>query len=320
MMFGAWGNTDEAECERIVSAALDGGVSFIDCADMYDYGRAEELLGRALRGRRDRVVIATKFGNPMSDDPGQSGASRRWIMEAVEGSLRRLGTDYIDVYQVHRPDPNVDITETLLALDELVLQGKVRTIGTSTFPAEQIVDAAWTAERRSLTPFTSEQPPYSILARGIETAVLPTCERLGLGVLVWAPLNSGWLSGKYRAGQATPPHSRALRQSDHFDLGTAAAEAKLAAVEKLIVVASDVGCSLVELAIAFTLAHRAVTSAIVGPRSVEHLSGMLGSAQIHLTDQTLDRIDEIVSPGVNLNSDNAGYVSPSLVDARLRRR
>jgi aryl-alcohol dehydrogenase-like predicted oxidoreductase len=320
MMFGRWGDTSDHQCRHIVSRALDAGINFIDCADMYDYGRSEEILGRALRGRRDEVIVATKFGNPMSDDPLHRGASRRWITTAVENSLKRLNTDRIDLYQVHRPDPDTPIDETLETLDDLVRHGKVRAIGTSTFPAEQLVQAAWVAERRAVHQFATEQPPYSIFARGIEAAVLPTCEALGLGVLVWAPLNAGWLTGKYRPGSSVPDDSRALRQAAHFDLGTEAAAHKLQLVEQLLAIADDAGLSLTRLAIAFTLAHRAVTCAIVGPRSVEQLEGMLGAEDIELESDILDRIDALVAPGENVNGDNAGYVPPALTDPKLRRR
>ena len=202
MVLGAWGNRDEDECQAIVHAALDAGINFIDTADMYAFGESEEIVGRALRGRRDAVILATKFFNPMGEDPNHRGASRRWIVRAVEDSLRRLDTDWIDLYQVHRPDPDTDLDETLGALSDLVHAGKIRAFGTSTFPAEVLVEAQWMADRRGHVLPSTEQPPYSIFARGIERAVLPTCQRYGLGVLVWAPLNGGWLTGKYRDGQA----------------------------------------------------------------------------------------------------------------------
>ncbi|MGH8994923.1 MAG: aldo/keto reductase [Acidimicrobiales bacterium] len=320
MMFGKWGNPDEKECGRIVDVALAAGVNFVDTADMYDDGVSEEILGAALVGRRDDVVLATKFHNPMGVDPNHRGNSRRWVTTAVEDSLRRLQTDWIDLYQVHRPDPHTDIDETLGALSDLVHAGKVRAIGTSTFPAELLVEGAYVAERRGRERFATEQPPYSIFARGIERDVLPTVERLGLGVLVWAPLNGGWLSGKYRKGAAAPAGSRALRQADHFDWDTPQAAHKLDVVEGLVRLADEVGSSLPRLAVAFTLAHRAITSAIVGPRTSEQLESMLGAEAVRLDDAALDRIDELVPPGTNLNEDNAGYVPPALLDARLRRR
>ena len=320
MMFGSWGNRDEAECRRIVDLALDRGVNFIDTADVYDFGTSEEILGSALGGRRDDVVLATKFHNAMDADPNHRGSSRRWIMKAVDDSLRRLRTDWIDLYQVHRPDPATDIDETLGALSDLVHSGKVRAIGTSTFPADELVEAAWVAERRGRERFATEQPPYSIFARGIERDVLPVAERLGLGVLVWAPLNGGWLSGKYRRGTEPPVGSRAEREREHFDWGKPAAARKLELVESLGALAGEVGCPLAHLAVSFTLAHRAVTSAIVGPRTSEQLKDLLGAESLVLDDSVLDRIDELVPPGTNLNPANAGYDPPSLVDPGLRRR
>jgi aryl-alcohol dehydrogenase-like predicted oxidoreductase len=324
MMFGAWGNKDEAECHRIVHAALDAGVNIVDTADVYAFGESEEILGRALKGRRDQVVLATKANNTMPGEPGdrnRGGNSRVWIMRAVEDSLRRLGTDYIDLYQIHRPDPNTDIDVTLGALTDLVRQGKVRAIGSSTFPAEQIVEAQWTAERRGRERFATEQLSYSILARHAEAAALPTSQRYGLGVLVWSPLNGGWLSGKYRAGSAPAADSRARTNGDHFDFKTdGVRERKLELVEQLVKIADDEGCSLIHLALAFILSHRAVTSAIIGPRTFDQLTGQLDAADLTLSPGTLDRIDELVAPGTDVNPEDVGYVPPELQDASLRRR
>jgi aryl-alcohol dehydrogenase-like predicted oxidoreductase len=320
MMFGAWGDTDADSCAAMVHKAIDRGINFIDTADIYARGESEEIVGKALRGRRDDVVLATKVNNQMRPGPNHGGNSRRWIMRAVEDSLRRLGTDWIDLYQIHRPDPTTAIDETLSALDILVRQGKVRAIGTSTFPAEDLVDAAWVATTRGWQRFATEQPPYSILARGIERDVLPTCDRLGLGVLVWAPLSRGWLSGKYRRGSDAASDSRARRQRDHFDFDTPAAERKLDAVEALVAVADSAGCSLIHLAIAFTLAHPAVTSSIIGPRTMAQLDSMLAADAVFLDDDVLDRIDRIVAPGTNINPTDAGYLPPALSDPSLRRR
>src|SRR4051812_23662421 len=193
MMLGAWGNRDHDDCVRIIHTALDAGINFVDTADVYSAGESEEIVGKALKGRRDDVVLATKFHAPMGDDPNMKGNSRRWIVREVENSLRRLQTDWIDLYQVHRPDPSADIDETLGALSDLVHQGKVRYLGSSTFPAEAIVEAQWVAERRGRERFVCEQPPYSILARGIEAAVLPAVRRYGMGAIVWSPLAGGWL-------------------------------------------------------------------------------------------------------------------------------
>jgi aryl-alcohol dehydrogenase-like predicted oxidoreductase len=323
MMFGAWGNQDESECHRIVDAALDAGVNFIDTADVYAFGESEEILGRGLKGRRDQVILASKANNPMPGDKAdrnRGGNSRVWIMRAVEDSLRRLGTDYLDLYQVHRPDPSTDIEETLGALTDLVHQGKVRAIGCSTFPAELLVEAQWASDRRGLERFVTEQPSYSILARHAEAAVLPTCERYGMGVLVWSPLNGGWLTGKYRAADA-PADSRASTNGDHFDFKDAEVRSrKLALVSSLSEIAADEGISLIHLALAFVLAHPAVTSAIMGPRTPDQLLGQLGAADVTLSASALDRIDALVAPGTDVNPDNVGYVPPALTDATLRRR
>ncbi len=321
MMFGAWGNTDHADSVRIIHAALDGGINFIDTADVYSAGESEQIVGQALQGRRDQVVLATKVHASMGSDPNMAGNSRRWIAREVEASLRRLRTDYIDLYQVHRPDPDTDIDETLSALSDLVHAGKVRAIGSSTFPADQIVEAQWVAERRGHVPFRCEQPPYSILVRGIEAAVLPACARYGMGVIVWSPLAGGWLTGKYRVSADIDMASgRASRVPRRFDPADPANQMKLAVVEELVKVAADAGCSLNHLALAFVMAHPAVTSAIIGPRTMEQLTDLLAGADNALDDDVLNRIDQIVPAGTNLNAADAGYELPSLSDLGLRRR
>jgi aryl-alcohol dehydrogenase-like predicted oxidoreductase len=319
MMFGAWGNTDHDECVRMIHRALDSGVTVLDTADVYAFGETEEIVGRAVRGRRDEVLIATKFGSPMGDDPETRGNSKRWIMRAVEDSLRRLGTDRIDLYQAHRPDPSVPVEETLEALDELVKQGKVRATGTSAFPAEQLVEARWAAERTGATPFGAEQLAYSILARQVEAAVLPTCLKYDLGVLVWSPLNGGWLTGKYSGGQA-PADSRATRNAEHFDFrAEEVRERKLAAAQEVAKLADEAGLSMIHLALGFVLAHKAVSSVIIGPRTMAQLDSQLGAAGVRLDDELLDRLDALVAPGTNLSAEDTGYVPPALADPRLRR-
>jgi len=321
MMFGAWGNPDHDDSVRIIHAALDGGINFIDTADVYAQGESEEIVGKALKDRRDDVVLATKFHGPMGDDPNRRGQSRRWIMRAVEDSLRRLQTDHIDLYQVHRPNPETDIDETLSTLSDLVHSGKVRAIGSSTFPAEEIVEAQWVAADRGRERFRTEQPPYSILARGIERSVLPTCQRYGMGTLVWSPLGGGWLSGKYRKGQDVDMTTgRASRMPDRFDPAEPGNARKLDAVEELAVVADEAGTSLTHLAVAFAVAHPGVTSAIVGPRTMDQLTDLLAGAELLLDDDVLDRIDQIVEPGTDLNPDDAGWTPPELADVTARRR
>jgi len=321
MMLGEWGNTDESECHRMVHSALDAGINFIDTADEYAWGGSEEIVGRALGKRRADVVLATKFNHQMGPDLNSRGNSRRWIITAVEDSLRRLGTDYIDLYQAHRPDPDTDIDETLGALSDLIHQGKVRAIGSSAFPAEQLVEAQWVSERRGRERFATEQLSYSILARQAEAATLATAERFGLGVLVFSPLNGGWLAGRYRRGEPAAPDSRAARHPAYFDHGDEAiADRKLDLVEQLEVVAKEAGLSLLQLALGFVVAHRAVTSAIIGPRTREQLEEQLGAADVRLTDDVLDRIDELAAPGRNVNPDDVGWTPPSIQDPQLRRR
>jgi len=319
MMFGAWGDTDQDDCTKMVDLALDAGVNFIDTADVYDFGVSETMLGKALKGRRDDVVLSTKFHNAMSDEINHRGNSRRWIRRAVEDSLRRLDTDRIDVYFVHRPDHQTDIDETLGALSDLVHEGKVLAIGTSTFPAELIVEAQWAAERRGREKFSVEQPPYSIFVRGVERAVLPTCERYDQGVMVWAPLNGGWLTGKYLDGTA-PEGSRAERQGDHFDFDSDVRERKLDALRQLAKVAGEAGISLAHMAHAFVLAHPAVTAAILGPRRPEQLADVLAGADVRLSSDVLDQIDAIVPPGVDINPADRQYDPPAIVDVTRRRR
>ncbi|MFI9719474.1 aldo/keto reductase [Streptomyces sp. NPDC052396] len=321
MMLGKWGNADHDEAVRLVHTALEGGVNFIDTADMYSEGESEVIVGKALKGRRDEVILATKAHFPMGDDPNRRGNSRRWIKKAVEESLRRLGTDYIDLYQIHRPDPATDIDETLSALSDLVREGKVMAIGSSDFAAEQLVEARWTAERRGHVPFHTEQPPYSIFMRGIERSVLPTAERYGIGVLTWSPLASGWLTGKYRKTRALELNDfRRSWISHKFDQQLPGNVRKYEVVEELAKLAEEAGMSLTHLALAFVLSHRAVDSAIIGPRTVEQLGDLLAASELTLDDAVLDRIDELVPPGTDLNPSDADYTPPHLTDASLRRR
>ncbi|MEW2128067.1 aldo/keto reductase [Streptomyces sp. NPDC007259] len=321
MMFGARGNPDHDDSVRIIHHALDAGINFVDTADVYSAGESETIVGKALAGgRRDNVVLATKFHGSLGTDPNEQGNSRRWIIREVENSLRRLGTDWIDLYQVHRPEPGTDFDETLGALSDLVHQGKIRYIGTSTFEPSAIVEGQWTAERRGRERVVAEQPPYSILARGIEREVLPTARRYGLGVLSWSPLAGGWLSGRYRKGAARPDSSRAARQPERFDIASPENAAKLDAAEALAQLADEAGLTLVQLALAFVLEHPAVTSAIIGPRTLEQLTSQLGADRVRLSRDVLDRIDKIVPPGTNLSSRDAGYHPADLTDPALRRR
>jgi aryl-alcohol dehydrogenase-like predicted oxidoreductase len=320
MMFGAWGNTDHDDSIRIIHGALDAGINFIDTADVYSRGESEEIVGKALEdGRRDRVVLATKVHGSMGDDPNERGNSRRWIMKEVESSLRRLRTDWIDLYQIHRPEPDTDIDETLGALTDLVRAGKIRYIGSSTFPASQIVEAQWVSQKRGRERFVCEQPPYSLLARGVEADVLPTCRRHGIGVMPWSPLAGGWLSGRYRKGADIDPSRRAQMVPRRYDMSLPENQRKLDAADALGRLADEAGLTLIHLALAFVIRHPAVTAAITGPRTMDHLEAQLGAADVQLPDDVLDRIDEIVEPGVNISSADAGYANPALTPAALRR-
>jgi len=320
MMFGSWGNPDHDESIRIIHAALDAGINFIDTADVYGAGESEEIVGKALAGRRDDVVLATKFHNPMGEDLNQRGNSRRWIMRAVEDSLRRLGTDWIDVYQVHRPDPSTDVEETLSALTDLVRQGKVRYIGSSTFPASQIVEAQVAARDRNLERFVTEQPPYSILVRGVEADVLPTCARHGMAVMSYSPLAGGWLSGRWRKDTGQQESSRAGRLPERFDLSNPYNQRKLDAVEELAQLADQAGLTLIQLAIAFAASHPAITSPLIGPRTMEQLETQLAAADVVLSADVLDRIDEIVPPGITINPADSSFTNPALEPASRRRQ
>ena len=321
MMFGSRGNPDHEDCVRIIHTALDAGINFVDTADVYSQGESEEIVGQALRGRREDVVLATKAHGAMGRDINMKGNSRRWLVREVENSLRRLQTDYIDLYQIHRPDQHTDIEETLSALSDLVHSGKVRAVGSSTFLAEQIVEAQWVAEKRNFVRFRCEQPPYSIFVRGIEASVLPTCQKYGMGVIPWSPLDGGWLTGRIRQDTGVDMTTgRARSVPSRFDQSLPGNRAKLAAVEELIKIAADAGCSLTHMAMAFVVGHPAVTAAIIGPRTIDQLTDLLAGASVTLEDDVLDRIDQIVPPGVNLNPSDAGFQPPVLADAAARRR
>ena len=315
MMFGGMGNPDHDDCIRIIHKALDFGINFIDTADRYSRGESEEIVGKALKGRRDNIVLATKVHGPMGEDPNQKGNSRRWIMQAVEASLRRLQTDHIDLYQIHRPSPETDIEETLSVLTDLMRAGKVRAIGSSTFPASEIVEAQWVAERRGLARFRTEQPPYSILNRSTEREVLPLCQTYGMGALVWSPLAKGMLTGRYRKGQPLPDSLRAKAFPKQM-----ADDRNLDAIERLIPIAEAAGLSLTHMGIAFVMAHPGVTSAILGPRTMPQLDDLLAGAAVVLSDEILDRIDEVVAPGTDAGAMGAIYVPPAVTQASLRRR
>jgi len=327
MMFGAWGEPDHDASTAIIHQALDAGINFIDTADIYSQGESETIVGKALRGRRDDVILATKFHGPMDvpmgapgGDPNKRGNSRRWIVKEVENSLRRLQTDWIDLYQVHRPDSGTDDDETIAALTDLQRQGKIRAFGSSTFPAHRIVEGQWISEKRALGRFVTEQPPYSVLDRGVERDVLPVAEQFHLGIIAWSPLAGGWLTGRFRKGQDAPQTNRAKMMPDRFDLSKPANQAKLDAVEDLAVLAEQTGMSLVHLALAFAVQHPAVTAPILGPRTMAQLDSQLGAADVHLSTDILDRIDQIVAPGSTIADDGNTYLTDALTNPFLRRR
>jgi aryl-alcohol dehydrogenase-like predicted oxidoreductase len=319
MMFGGWGNSDHTDCVRIIHRALEAGINFIDTADVYSQGESETIVGKALSSiDRSRVVLATKVHFPMGGDPNAQGNSRRWITAEVENSLRRLGTDYIDLYQIHRPDESTDIEETLGALTDLVHAGKIRYFGSSTFPADMTVEAQWVSTTRRLGRFTTEQPPYSILVRGIERDLLPVAQKYAMGVISWSPLAGGWLSGSYGEGK-TNTSRRSERLPARYDLTIPENQRKLEVVNELAELADESELSLIHMALAFVLEHPTVTAAIIGPRTMEQLESQLGAADLRLDASVLDRIDDIVLPGTNINPGDAGWNPPSLTDASMRR-
>ena len=320
MMFGAWGNPDHDESIRIIHAALDAGINFIDTADVYAAGESEQIVGKALAdGKRDDVVLATKFYNAMGEDPNRRGASRRWITRAVEDSLRRLNTDWIDLYQLHRFDPHTDIDDTLAALTDLVHQGKIRYFGHSTFLASRIVEGQCAARDRNLQRFVTEQPPYSILVRAIENDVLPTCRRHDMAVIPYSLLTGGWLSGRWRKDAGQQSSSRADRLPERFDLANPYNQQKLDAVEQLAQLADEADLTLIQLAIAFVLDHPAITSPLIGPRTMEQLETQLAAADVVLDEKLLDRIDEINPPGNTINPADNSWTNPDLEPASRRR-
>lgn len=327
MMFGAFGERDHDMSIRIIHRALDAGINFVDTADIYSQGESEVIVGKALAdGRRDDVILATKFHGPMdvplgqTGDPNKRGNSRRWIVQEVDNSLERLQTDWIDLYQVHRPDTGTDDDETIAALTDLQRQGKIRAFGSSTFPAHRIVEDQWISEKRCLGRFVTEQPPYSLIARGVEADVLPVAEKYHMGVIPWSPLAGGWLTGKFRKGKEAPETHRGSLLPGRYDMSDPTNQKRLDAAEEFAVLAEDTGIPLIHLALAFVMQHPAVTAPIIGPRTMEHLESQLGAVDVTLETDVLDRVDEIVPPGVNLGHDDAGYTPDALADPFLRRR
>ncbi|MFJ5277875.1 aldo/keto reductase [Streptomyces parvulus] len=319
MNFGSLGRTTQEEATAIVDAALEAGINVIDTADRYSGGESEEMVGKAIAGRRDDVVLATKASMPMSDDPNHRGASRRWLVTELDHSLRRLGVDHVDLYQIHRWDPATSDEETLSALTDLQRAGKIRYFGSSTFPAYRIVEAQWAAREHRLGRYVTEQPSYSLLQRGAESHVLPVTERYGLGVLVWSPLASGWLSGAVRAGREIATHRSAILP-ERFDTSLPANRARLDAVEKLAAIADEAGLTLIQLALGFVTAHPAVSAALVGPRTLDHLHAQLAAADTVLTGDVLDAVDAVVAPGTDLAAHEKSDATPALLDPSLRRR
>ena len=318
MMSGPWGSDDRADAIRVIHRALDAGINFAGTAGVYSGGVPEEITGEALRGRRDDVVLAAKFFVPMDDRPDHSGGSRKWIMQEAGNSLRRLKADYTDLYQVHRPGVTTDAGETLGALADLVRQGRVRCIGSSSYPASQIVGARWVSRERNLARFVTGQPPYSILVRGIGEDVLPAVPRYGTGTLVYSPLSGGWLAGRWREGAPGTPAS-AARPGARFDMSTPANQRKLGVVEEVAVLAGRSGMTMTGLALAWAVSHPGVTSAIIGPRTMEQLESQFPSVRVTLDTEILDRVGELVAPGVTLNADDNSYGAAGLTPQGRRR-
>ncbi|UUU23702.1 aldo/keto reductase [Streptomyces sp. DSM 40750] len=319
MNFGRIGRTTQDEATALVDAALEAGINLIDTADMYSDGESEEMVGKAIAGRRDDIVLATKAGMPMGDERNHRGGSRRWLVTELDNSLRRLGVDHVDLYQIHRWDPATSDEETLSALTDLQRAGKIRYFGSSTFPAHRIVQAQWAAREHHLGRYVTEQPSYSILQRGIEAHVLPVTEEYGLGVLVWSPLASGWLSGAVRAGREVTT-SRSAFMPERFDVTLPFNRARLDAVEQLAEVADEAGLTMIQLALGFVIAHPAVTSALIGPRTSDHLRAQLAAADTELPADVLDAIDAIVAPGTDLAAHEKYDTPPALLDPSARRR
>ncbi|MFF9205510.1 aldo/keto reductase [Streptomyces sp. NPDC014986] len=319
MNFGAIGRTTQDEATAIVDAALEAGVNLIDTADMYGGGESEEMVGKAVAGRRDDIVLATKAGMPMGDERNHRGSSRRWLVTELDNSLRRLGVDHVDLYQIHRWDPETGDEETLSALTDLQRAGKIRYFGSSTFPAYRIVQAQWAAREHRLSRYVTEQPSYSILQRGVEAHVLPVAEEYGLGVLAWSPLASGWLSGAVRRGRDITTHRSGILP-ERFDTALPANRARLDAVEQLAEVADEAGLTMIQLALGFVTAHPAVTGALIGPRTLDHLHAQLAAADTVLSADVLDAIDAIVAPGADLAAHEKFDTPPALLDPSLRRR
>ncbi len=320
MNFGAIGRTTQSDVDQIVGAALDAGINLIDTADMYSRGQSEEMVGKAVAGRRDDVILATKAALPMSEERNHQGASRRWLTKALDDSLRRLGVDHIDLYQIHRWDPRTGDEETLSALTDFQRAGKIRYFGTSTFPSYRLVQAQWAAAEHRLGRYVTEQPNYSILQRGAESEVLPLAEGYGLGVLVWSPLASGWLTGAVREGHEVTT-SRSAFMPQRFDLSVPENRAKMGAVEKLAALADESGISMIQMALGFVTAHPAVTTALIGPRTMDHLDSQLAAADTTLSAEVLDAIDAIVAPGVDLAAQEKNPTpAPAVTNPALRRR
>jgi aryl-alcohol dehydrogenase-like predicted oxidoreductase len=304
MMYGSMGNPDHDDCVRQIHLALDAGINFIDTADVYSRGESEEIVGKAIQGRRDDIVLATKFFAAFDDNPNHAGGSRRWIMTEVENSLRRLGVDHIDLYQCHRFPETMDLDETLGALSDLQRAGKIRYFGSSAFPADRIVESHWLADRRGHGHLRCEQASYSIMSREIEKHVIPACERYGMGVIVYSPLGGGWLSGRYRDVEDFTPDSRIVRLSARwggFDPHAELNQRRLEVVRRVQGLADESGVSLPRLAVAWTLEHPGITSAIIGPRTMEQLESLLDADEVRLSADVLDAIDTIVAPGTKVS-------------------
>jgi aryl-alcohol dehydrogenase-like predicted oxidoreductase len=294
MNFG--GPTAEAESMQIIDAALDGGINFIDTANVYNKGESEVIVGKALKrnGKRNQVVLATKVNGAMGTGPNDRGITRYHIMQSVEDSLRRLQTDHIDLYQLHRPSFTIPHEETLRALDDLVRQGKVRYIGSSTFPAWKIMEGLMVSEKYNLVRYICEQPPYNLLDRRIENELVPLCQQYGIALIPWSPIAGGILGGRYPTNQQTPEGSRAARSPGFA--GRVVPQAQQIA-DQVVKMARERNLTAGQLALLWTKDQPGITAPIYGPRTLEQLQEALGVLDKNLTEEDARLFDELNPPG-----------------------
>lgn len=300
MNFG--GRASESDSKTVIHHALEAGINFIDTANVYGHdpsnfqigrGRSEEIVGKALKGKRDQVVLATKAYFPMGDDVNMRGSSRRHLIEQCEASLKRLQTETIDLYQLHHPTNDIPIDETLRALDDLIRAGKVQYIGTSSFAAWQMVESLWVSKEYGLHRFVCEQPVYNLLDRRLEREFIPMAQTYGIAIIPWSPTAGGLLTGKYRRGEPPPADSRYDAFWKSPNLFT---DAAFDVVEVVQAIAAEKGCTPAQLALAWVIQQPGITSAIIGPRTLEQLEDSLGALNVQITAEDRQRLDAIAPP------------------------